>query len=80
MNALQTRLASEFRCPKCNGMGAQVRNVSMAGGLLSRIFNLQHNRFIAVSCHQCGFTEFYDARRLQGDSLGADIIDLLLGA
>jgi len=80
MGPIENRLSAEFHCPKCNSVGAQVRNVAMAGGLLSRIFNLQHNRFIAVSCHQCGYTEFYDARRLQGDALGSDIIDLLLGA
>ena len=33
--------------------------ISTTGGILTKIFNLQSNKFITVSCLKCGYTELY---------------------
>lgn len=51
--------ASGFTCGKCGYVECDRGEISTAGGLLSRLFNLQHNKFTAVSCRSCGYTELY---------------------
>ena len=70
-------LEQRFTCPKCEHVGARVRKVSMSGGTLSRMMNFQHNQFLAASCGQCGYTEFYDAEVLGAQ--GGHVLDLLFG-
>ena len=72
-------LAHRFVCPKCQNHGADVRSISTSGGTLSRMFNFQHNQFLAATCEQCGYTELYDARVLGSRSAGSDVFDLLFG-
>lgn len=59
-------------CVKCGMKETTVKNVSMAGSGLSKIFDIEHNNFVAISCNNCGYTEFYKDK---GNST-ANIIDL----
>lgn len=64
-------LAKEFVCPRCEHQGARVEHLSMSGTGLSRLFEIQHHRYAFVSCTNCGYTEVYDLRTLEGkDDLG----------
>jgi len=72
-------LAASFTCPKCEHTGASVRPISASGGTLSRMFNFQHNQFLAASCEWCGYTELYDERILGTKGAGSDVWDLLFG-
>ena len=72
-------LARRFVCTKCGRSGARVRPISTSGGTLSRMFNYQHNRFLAASCTWCGYTELYDADALGERSGAGDVFDLLFG-
>lgn len=72
-------LATRFVCPKCESHGASVRPISTSGGTLSRMFNFQHNQFLAATCDWCGYTELYDARVLGEKRAGSDVFDLLFG-
>ena len=50
----------------------------MAGTGVSKIFNIQHNRYIFASCNNCGYTEIYDLDILSGgeDAVG-NILDII---
>jgi predicted nucleic-acid-binding Zn-ribbon protein len=62
-------------CPKCGHDEADVGSISTTGGGLSKMFDIQTNKFRAVSCTNCGYTEFYRADR----SGGSDLVDVFLG-
>ncbi len=64
-------LATEFVCERCGERGAHVERLAMSGTGLSRLFEVQHHRYAFVSCNNCGYTEVYDLRTLEGkDDLG----------
>jgi predicted nucleic-acid-binding Zn-ribbon protein len=70
-------LAQKFVCPKCEERGAQVERLAMAGTGLSRLFEIQHHRFAFVSCHNCGYTEVYNLKILEGkDNIGT-LLDVI---
>jgi predicted nucleic-acid-binding Zn-ribbon protein len=49
----------------------------MAGTGLSRLFEIQHHRFAFVSCHNCGYTEVYNLKILEGkDNIGT-LLDVI---
>jgi len=74
---LQQIFEQQFDCPKCKQTGAKVDKLAMSGTGLSRFLDLQLNRFAFVSCLNCGFTEVYNLKTLEGrDDLG-DILDIL---
>ncbi|MDA0596722.1 MAG: zinc ribbon domain-containing protein [Chloroflexi bacterium] len=45
------------------------------GSGISRLFNLQNQKYQTVSCTKCGFTELY---RLDGSGFG-NVLDLFVG-
>lgn len=60
-------------CPKCGHEDADIDEVATTGTGLTKLFDLQNRRFRAVTCTNCGYTEFYRGQ-------DADIIiDLFLG-
>ncbi len=64
-------LAREFVCARCKQKGAHVERLSMSGIGLSRLFEVQAYRYAFVSCTNCGYTEVYNLRILEGqDNLG----------
>ncbi len=72
---IEGRLAARFVCLKCSNVGARTRALSMSGVGLSRLLDVQTNKYIFVSCNHCGYTEVYDYRRVE--SGGADLLDTL---
>jgi predicted nucleic-acid-binding Zn-ribbon protein len=68
---VQQELAEAFVCSKCGQHGGTAEALAMTGTGLSRLLEIQHHRYIFVSCENCGHTEIYNTRVLQGkDSLG----------
>ena len=64
-------LASSFICSHCDHHGAKVEKLAMSGTGLSRLLEIQHHRYAFASCQNCGFTEVYNLRTLEGkDNLG----------
>ena len=64
-------LAQKFHCPKCDHDGARVEKLAMSGTGLSRLLEIQAHRYAFASCTNCGFTEVYNLRTLEGkDNLG----------
>jgi predicted nucleic-acid-binding Zn-ribbon protein len=77
--ALQEELGSRFVCSKCQTHGATVKRISAAGTGISKLFDIQHNQFIAASCTHCGFTEIYNPEVLEGKKHLGTILDVLFG-
>lgn len=66
---------SERGCPKCGHDETDVGEISTTGGGLSKMFDIQTNRFQVVSCTNCGYSELYRDVR----SGPSDIVDVFLG-
>ena len=62
-------------CPKCGDNGFSTSEVRMTGSGLSRFFDVQNKRFDAVSCEECGYTEFFSKNR----SKKGEVLDFFLG-
>ena len=64
-------LASEFVCRHCGGNGAHVERLAMSGTGISRFLEIQPYRYAFVSCKNCGYTEIFNLKILEGkDDLG----------
>ncbi len=77
---LDQELARRFVCAKCRRQGGRVKRFAATGTGLSRLFNVQHNKFVAVSCTNCGYTELYNPQILERKGVGMDVLDLLFGS
>ncbi|WP_202078044.1 zinc ribbon domain-containing protein [Caldalkalibacillus salinus] len=62
-------------CIKCGHTEAETKEIATTGTGLSKMFDIQHNRFMVVYCTHCGYSEFYnkDANRT------SDVIDFFFG-
>jgi len=64
-------LGQEFVCARCEHRGAEVERLAMSGTGFSRLLEIQPYRYAFVSCANCGYTEVYNLRTLEGkDNLG----------
>jgi hypothetical protein len=66
---------SEPGCPKCGHTETDVGEIATTGGGLSKMFDIQTNRFQVVSCTNCGYSELYRDVR----SGPSDVVDVFLG-
>lgn len=62
-------------CIKCGSTDADKKEVAMSGTGLSKMFDVQNNQFIVVSCKSCGYSEFYNKK----SSAGSNILDFFFG-
>jgi predicted nucleic-acid-binding Zn-ribbon protein len=70
-------LAEKFVCQRCDNKHAHVERLSMSGTGLSRLLEIQAHRYAFVSCTNCGYTEVFNLRTLEGkDNLG-DFLEIL---
>lgn len=74
---LEDQMATRFKCIKCDGSGATVKRIATSGAGLSKLFDIQHNQFITVSCSHCGYTEIYNPEVLEGKRHLGSILDIL---
>ncbi|MFQ6016277.1 MAG: zinc ribbon domain-containing protein [Anaerolineae bacterium] len=71
MSYVEEELAERFVCAKCGSEAGKVKTLAMTGAGVTRFFDIQANRYIFVSCDNCGYTEVFDAEVLKGtDTLG----------
>jgi predicted nucleic-acid-binding Zn-ribbon protein len=77
MARVDDMLAEAFVCDKCDHRGAHAERLSMSGTGLSRLLEIQTYRYAFLSCTNCGYTEVYNLRTLEGkDDLGT-ILEIL---
>ncbi|PKR77880.1 hypothetical protein CEY16_08095 [Halalkalibacillus sediminis] len=62
-------------CMKCGSTDAKTKDVSMTGGALSKMFDVQANKFTVVYCTNCGYSEFYNKK----SSTAGNVIDFFFG-
>ncbi|KIL35189.1 hypothetical protein SD71_15280 [Cohnella kolymensis] len=74
-------IEDNFKCAKCKGTDCNVKEVAMTGAGLSKLFDIQHNHYLFVSCMNCGFVEIYDPDVLEGHKAGklGTVMDVLFG-
>jgi uncharacterized protein len=65
----------EAGCIKCGGQSVGQKEVAMTGTGLSKLLDVQHNRFVVVYCKSCGYSEFYNKEA----SKASNILDLFFG-
>jgi uncharacterized protein len=71
MRSTEHQLAQAFICQKCDHQGANVERLAMSGTGFSRLLEIQPYRYSYVSCTNCGYTEIYNLKTLEGsDDLG----------
>lgn len=51
-----------YTCPKCGNTSYQIGQMRATGGTLSKIFDIQTEKFTSVSCQKCTYTEFYKTK------------------
>lgn len=66
-----TSVDLSFECPKCGHTDYEIGELRGAGGILSKIFDVQRARFSTVTCTRCQYTEMYRA----DSSLLGDVFD-----
>ncbi|GEN53033.1 zinc ribbon domain-containing protein [Halobacillus faecis] len=62
-------------CIKCGSTDAGEKDVSMTGSGLSKMMDVQNNKFTVVYCKNCGYSEFYN----QNTSKAGNILDFFFG-
>jgi len=71
MIKVDEQLANRFMCRHCGGNGAHVERLAMSGTGISRLLEIQPYRYAFVSCKNCGYTEIFNLKILEGkDDLG----------
>jgi len=50
-----------YTCPKCANKTYELGQMRATGGTLSKIFDIQTEKFSSVTCEKCKYTEFYKA-------------------
>jgi len=74
---LDEQFASRLACQKCKQTGAEVKRIAATGTGISKMLDIQHNQFLAVSCRNCGFTEIYNPGMLEEKRTLGTILDVL---
>ena len=74
---LEQKLAMKFTCPRCKHKGASTKRIAATGTGLTRFIDIQHNRFTALICNQCGHTDLFDLKVLEGKDNLSTILDVL---
>jgi predicted nucleic-acid-binding Zn-ribbon protein len=48
-----------YTCPKCGHAACEVGEAHVAGGVWSKVFDVEGVKFSSVTCEKCSYTEFY---------------------
>ncbi|WP_226576635.1 zinc ribbon domain-containing protein [Halobacillus litoralis] len=62
-------------CIKCGSTDAGEKDVAMTGSGLSKMLDVQSNKFTVVFCKNCGYSEFYNKEA----SKAGNILDFFFG-
>tara|TARA_B110000438_G_scaffold26544_1_gene25306 strand:+ start:281 stop:493 length:213 start_codon:yes stop_codon:yes gene_type:complete len=53
----------DYICVKCNEVSYEESKITTTGAGLSKFLNIQANKFIAISCTGCGYTELFKGKK-----------------
>ena len=51
-----------YQCPKCQNNSYKIGQMRATGGTWSKIFDVQTEKFTAITCERCTYTEFYKVK------------------
>lgn len=54
-----------YTCIKCGNKTYEVGEIRATGGIISKIFDVQTEKFSYTACSRCSFSEFYKAKSSQ---------------
>jgi uncharacterized protein len=63
-----------YVCAKCKNTTFETAEIRTTGSGLSRFLNLQNQKFAAITCSECAYTELY---RMRPGSRAASVLDVL---
>ncbi len=63
----------QYKCMKCGNDNYEEFAVSTTGGFLTKILNMQANKFKAIACTKCGYTELFKGAKA---GIGESILDI----
>ena len=69
-------ISREFTCPRCKSTGADVNRIAVSGTGISRFMDIQHQKFLTASCFNCGYTEIYNLKILEGEDRLGTLLDI----
>jgi hypothetical protein len=73
----ENKLSEALYCQKCDQRGAHVEKLAMSGTGISRLFEVQLYRYAFASCNNCGFTEIYNLKTLEGKDDPGKFLEIL---
>ncbi|MDD2999554.1 MAG: GTP-binding protein [Erysipelotrichia bacterium] len=68
-------MASNWKCLKCENTNFETGELRATGGFLSKLFDIQTEKYTSVTCKNCGFTEFYK----RSSSIVGHVVDFMIG-
>lgn len=74
-------ISNKYKCTKCKHDECHIKEVAMNGAGLSKVFDIEYNHFLFVSCTNCGYVEVYNPDVLRGKKSGVlgSVMDVLFG-
>jgi len=77
--SLDQQLEQKFSCPKCNHNQGMADRFAATGTGFSKFFDIQHKKYVTLSCTNCGYTEMYNPEFLEGKDNLSDFLDFIFG-
>jgi predicted nucleic-acid-binding Zn-ribbon protein len=65
----------QYNCVKCNHNQYEAGEFHATGGTLTKLFDIQNQKFTTITCQQCFYTDIYKA---DSSTLG-NILDFFVG-
>ncbi len=66
---------AQYICAKCNNTNYEQGQFQATGGTFSKLFDVQNQKFVTISCTNCGYTEIY--KRKSGAA--GNVLDFFVG-
>lgn len=66
---------NNWTCLKCGNDTFENGEFHVAGGTMSKLFDIQGDKFVTLTCTKCNFTEIYK----QPKNVTGNILDFLIG-
>ena len=80
-DAIVEAIENRFKCFRCGHDHCEVNEVAMTGTGLSKLFDVQYNHYLFVSCLSCSYVEVYNPDILFKEKRGTlgTVMDILFG-
>jgi len=73
---MEKKMANPWKCLKCENNTFETGELRATGGFLSKLFDIQTEKYSTVTCKNCGFTEFYK----RSSSVVGHVVDFMVGS